>query len=89
MRAPACWARALTGRLGPAWHVGPLAEAGKWQPQQHGRQWMRKSLETEIPTQPLLRALSLIYKFQLGANCHVFAIDLNGYVLFHPNSSPR
>ena len=44
----------LTGRLGAAWHVGPLAKAGRWQPPSSMEGRMRKSLETgkSLPSPP-------------------------------------
>lgn len=57
-------------------------------PQQHGRQ------DEEEPGDrnpyPALQALSSLSIPQLGANeAGVFAIDLNGYVLLHPNLKPQ
>lgn len=38
---------------------------------------------------PAILSLSPQFHPQLGANGYVFAIDLNGYVLLHPNLKPQ
>lgn len=35
------------------------------------------------------RSCVTLFLFQLGANGYMFAIDLNGYVLLHPNLKPQ
>lgn len=67
---------------------GPLAQGRQTISRCSGRP-NREELRSPGNPSPSLQTLSPNLCLQLGANGYVFAIDLNGYVLLHPNLKPQ
>lgn len=50
---------------------------------------LRAKVRVTTPQRRLAGLIPPLVLPQLGANGYVFAIDLNGYVLLHPNLQPQ